>query len=129
MLTLTAYLEEIRKDRTAGWSKVYKDILGQPLNDKSRFLTAVDMYGDIIIFESLVITAAKKLRTDPLNYFLAVANQRWREEMQREISTDEEAIRANKAIERTREAGRQLSEKIERAKRRNNDRSYTGTEE
>ena len=121
MLKLTDYLEEIRKDKTAGWSRVYKDILGQPLYDKARFLKAVELYGDIIILESLVITASKKLKTDPLNYFLAVANQRWREEMQREISSDEEAIKANKAIERTKEAGEQLAEKIERAKRRNND--------
>ena len=120
MLKLTDYLEEIRKDKTVGWSRVYKDILDQPLYDKARFLKAVDVFGEIIVFEALVITAAKKLKNDPLNYFLAVANQRWREELQREISSDEDTIKATRAIEKSKEAGVLLEEKIEKARRRSN---------
>lgn len=123
MLTLIDYLEEIRKDRRRGWARAYKDVLGQPLSDVLRFIKAVDIYGDLIMFESLVITATKKLKTDPLNYVLAVALQRWSEQEQTKLTANEEDIKASKAIERTQEAGRQLADKIEKAKRRNNDTS------
>jgi hypothetical protein len=121
MLTLQSYLEDIRKDKTKGWSRVYRDILGQPLYDKDRFLNAVELYGEVVIFEAMVATAAKRLKNDPMNYFMTVADQRWREEIKNQAESDKETIRAHRVIEQSKEAGISLAEKIERARRRNND--------
>jgi hypothetical protein len=118
MLTLEKYLEEIRRDRAAGWSRVFKDILGQPLSDKERFLKAVDNYGELIIFESLVITSTKKINNDPLNYVLAVAAKKWKEDLISLITSDQEDIKANKSIEQSQKDSLLLFERIEAAKRR-----------
>jgi len=118
MLTLEKYLEEIRRDKKAGWSRVFSDILGQPLSDKERFLKAVDNYGDLIIFESLVVTSSKRMTSDPLNYVLAVANQKWRDDLISQAKADEDSIKTNRAIERSKNANQSLHEKIEEAKRR-----------
>ena len=118
MLTLEKYLEEIRRDKKAGWSRVFADILGQPLSDKERFLKAVDNYGDLIIFESLVVTSSKRMTGDPLNYVLAVANQKWRDDLISQAKADEDSIKTNMAIEKSKNANQLLYEKIEEAKRR-----------
>ena len=118
MLTLEKYLEEIRRDKKAGWSRVFADILGQPLSDKERFLKAVDNYGDLIIFESLVVTSSKRMTGDPLNYVLAVANQKWRDDLISQAKADEDSIKTNRAIEKSKNANQLLYEKIEEAKRR-----------
>jgi hypothetical protein len=118
MLTLEKYLEEIRRDRTAGWSRVFKDILGQPLSDKERFLKAVDNYGELIIFESLVVTSTKKISGDPLNYMLAVASKKWKEDLIDIVTSDQEDIKANRSIEQSQKDSMHLYERIEAAKRR-----------
>lgn len=118
MLTLEKYLEEIRRDKKAGWSRVFKDILGQPLSDKEMFLKAVDNYGDLIMFESLVVTSSKRIGNDPLKYVLAVANQKWRDDLVSQAKADEDSIKANKAIEKSKNDNQLLYEKIEEAKRR-----------
>jgi len=111
-------MEEIRKDKTAGWSRVFKDILGQPISDNERFLRAVDNYGDLIIFEAIIITSSKRIDNDPLNYVLAVANQKWKAELVSQTKVDEDSIKISKAIERSKIDNKQLYEKIEAAKRR-----------
>jgi hypothetical protein len=111
-------MEEIRRDKTAGWSRVFKDILDQPISDKERFLKAVDNYGELIIFESLVITSSKRIDNDPLNYVLAVANQKWKAELVSQAKADEDSIKISKAVERSKIDNEQLYEKIEAAKRR-----------
>jgi hypothetical protein len=118
MLTLEKYLEEIRRDKKAGWSRVFSDILGQPLSDKERFLKVVDNYGDLIVFESLVVTSSKRLTADPLNYVIAVANQKWRDDLISQAKADEDSIKTNRAIENSKNANQLLYEKIEEAKRR-----------
>ena len=118
MKTLLMYMEEIRRDKTAGWSRVFKDILDQPISDKERFLKAVDNYGELIIFESLVITSSKRIDNDPLNYVLAVANQKWKAELVSQAKADEDSIKISKAVERSKIDNEQLYEKIEAAKRR-----------
>jgi len=118
MLTLEKYLEEIRRDKTAGWSRVFADILGQPLSDKTRFLKAVDNYGDLIVFQSLVVTSSKRITNDPINYVLAVANQQWKEALINQVKADEETLKANRSIEQSRKENQLLYEKIKEAKRR-----------
>jgi len=118
MLTLEKYLEEIRRDKTAGWPRVFADILGQPLSDKTRFLKAVDNYGDLIVFQSLVVTSSKRITNDPINYVLAVANQQWKEALINQVKADEETLKANRSIEQSRKENQLLYEKIKEAKRR-----------
>ena len=118
MLTLEKYLEEIRRDKKIGWSRVFLDILGQPLSDKERFLKAVDNYGDLIMFESLVVTSSKRISNDPINYVLAVANQKWRDDLISQARADEDSMKTTRAIEKSRNENQLLYEKIEAAKRR-----------
>ena len=120
MLTLDKYLVDIRADKVAGWSRVFKDILGQPLSifDRERFLKAVDSYGDSIIFEALVITSIKKITNTPINYALAVAASKWKEELLSQVKADQETSKANLSIERSKKDNQHLSKRIEEARRR-----------
>jgi hypothetical protein len=120
MLTLEKYLADIRADRIAGWSRVFKDILGQPLSisDRERFLKGVENYGDSIVFEALVITSVKRITTTPINYVLAVAAQKWKEELLAEVKADQETAKANQSIEQSKKENQHLYDRIEEAKRR-----------
>jgi hypothetical protein len=120
MLTLDKYLAEIRADKTAGWSRVFKDILGQPLSisDRERFIKAVDSYGDSIIFEALVITSVKRIAVTPINYVLAVAASKWKEELLSQVRADQETSKANLSIEQSKKDNQHLYKRIEEAKRR-----------
>lgn len=120
MLTLDKYLSGIRADKTDGWSRVFKDILGQPLSisDRERFIKGVDSYGDANIFEALVITSIKGVTTTPINYVLAVAAQKWRNELLEQAGATQESVKATHSIEQSKRDNQHLYDRIEEAKRR-----------
>jgi hypothetical protein len=118
MKTLQSYLEGIRLNPTIGWQGVYSDILGSHLWETERFLKGVELFGEEFMFEAVIVTASKKLSSDPLNYVLAVARQLWKDSLKEELAKDQDELRLERARRHVKEDNDRLAEKIERAKRR-----------
>jgi hypothetical protein len=118
MKTLQSYLESIRLNPTIGWQSVYSDILGSYLWEASRFLKGVELFGEEFMFEAVIVTASKKLSSDPLNYVLAVARQLWKDSLKEELTKDQDELRLERARRHVKEDNERLAEKIERARRR-----------
>jgi len=127
MKTLQSYLEEVRTDPSIGWRVIYNDIIGYHPENIERLLKGVDLYGEEIIFEAIIVTASKKLSSpEQLNYVLAVARQLWKDVLQQSLTKDQDEIRLERAKRHVQEDNERLAEKIEKAKRRTiSDPNYT----
>ena len=107
----------ITKNEKSGWSKFYREFLGQSLSDIPAFLKAVSDFGHAIMFEAVLAASTKKLKGDPLNYVLGIAIAKATESA-REISADEKyRMRMEKAKERVISQNEELEAKIERARK------------
>lgn len=115
MAVLDDWYNEILADGKIGWLGVYHKALNQPISNPVRFFEAVDQYGDFPMFEAIIATASKSIDGDPLNYVLAVANNKWIEEVKSRKA--EEAYK--RGLERTKrqsyEKSMELADKIRRA--------------
>lgn len=119
MKTFQTYLEGIRKNPTIGWRSAYLDILGVRLSDAESFLKGVDAFGEDLMFEALVVTSLKKLNSpDPLNYVLAVAQQKWKEALQQDVAEQRTSLQVERSIRKVREDNERLAEKIKEARRK-----------
>lgn len=119
MKTLQSYLEGIRLNPSHGWRVIYTDIIGHNLSDTARLLKGVELYGEEIIFEAVIVTASKKLSSpDQLNYVLAVARQLWKDVLQQSLTKDQDEIRLERAKRHVQEDNEKLAQKIDLAKRR-----------
>ena len=127
MKTLQSYLEEERTNPSSGWRVIYTDIIGHYPENTERLLKGVELYGEEIIFEAIIVTASKKLSSpEQLNYVLAVARQLWKDVLQQSLTKDQDEIRLERAKRHVQEDNERLAEKIEKAKRRtDSDPNYT----
>lgn len=122
MKTLQSYLKEIRDNPKKGWSTAYRDILDETLGQESVFLKSVEMFGEAIMFEAMLITSQQKLssHSNKLAYVLTVARNLWKEDLQNALEKDELELRLERAKNRVSGENADLAEKIEKAKRRLN---------
>ena len=119
MKTLQVYLEAIRNNPSKGWRVIYSDIMGKPLSDTSKFLRGVELFGEEIMFEAVIITSSKNLSSpDPTNYVLAVARQLWKDTLKEELIKEQDELRLERARRHVQEDNTKLADRIELAKRR-----------
>ena len=119
MKTLQSYLEGIKTNPSSGWRVIYNDIIGYYPENTERLLKGVELYGEEIIFEAIIVTASKKLSSpEQLNYVLAVARQLWKDVLQQSLTKDQDEIRLERAKRHVQEDNERLAKKIESAKRR-----------
>jgi len=117
-------MEAIQSNPIIGWRAVYFDILSVYLEEPERVLKAVEMFGEDVVFEAIIVTSLKSnIGRDPLNYVIAVARSMWKEQLQSDLTREKDAIRRERSKQRVQDANMELAEKIERARRINADNS------
>lgn len=100
------------------WAEEYKTLFGLTLSDSDRFFRCLDLYGEFILYEAMVLSSTKKFDKDPLGYILAVAHSKWKDEKKAEMEAERYEMRMQIAKERSLEFNQQLSEKINKARRK-----------
>jgi hypothetical protein len=107
----------ITKNEKSGWSQFYRELLGQPLSDTTRFLKAVADFGEGVMFESIIAASTRKLDSDPLNYVMAIAIAKASDEA-KEITDDKRyRLKLEKSKNRVISQNEELELKLERARK------------
>lgn len=109
----------ITKNEKSGWSQFYRELLGSPLSDTTRFLKAVSDFGHEIVFEAVLAASTRKITGDPLNYVIAIAVAKVNEEVQQINDDSRYRFRLEKSKNRIIEQNEELEIKIERARKIN----------
>jgi hypothetical protein len=106
----------ITKNEKSGWSQFYKEYMGYPLSDTTRFIKAVEDFGHSIMFEAVIAASTRKLEGDPLGYVMAIALAKVREKVE-EISEDARyKMRMERSKQRIAMQNEELEAKLERAR-------------
>jgi hypothetical protein len=109
----------VTKNEKSGWSQFYRELLGQPLSDTTRFLKAVADFGHEIMFESILAASTRKLEGDPLNYVIAIAVSKVNDEVKQITDSDRYRMKLEKNKQRVIQQNEELEAKMERAKKSN----------
>lgn len=109
----------ITKNEKSGWAEFYREMLGSPLSDTPRFLKAVADMGHDTMFDAIVSASIRKLDGDPLNYVLAIAIAKVKEEVQNITSDDRYRLKLEKSKQRVSLQNEELEAKLERARKAN----------
>lgn len=116
MAELDKYLDGIKREGRAGWIKYYKALLNRPISSPDRFWVAIEQYGELHIFEAVMLTSTRKITGDPLAYILSIAHRRWRET----VESDEAQVRYARDLEIGKEMtatrNAELARKLQRAR-------------
>ena len=100
------------------WIALYTVTLNVPPSDEERFFRAIDIYGDMPVYEAIHITATKSIDGDPFNYVLTVAYSKWKESVEFYKNTASYIMRLEMAKERSRQANEELDNKLRKARKR-----------
>lgn len=109
-------LQEKPNNRT-GWTKFYKEQLGQPVSDYSQLSWCIENYGFWPTFEAVIAATRRKGQTtDPLPYVLAVAQSKWKDSFM-QLSDDG---KYDRGIQRSKQStvtkNEELEEKLRKAR-------------
>ncbi len=107
---------EIKKYGKKHWGVFYATFLDAPISNNGRFYKALGNYGEWPLFEAIVATSNASITGDPLNYVLAVAHAKWKEE-QAQVDKEYDAQESiEQAVLINKELNHELEEKLRRAR-------------
>jgi hypothetical protein len=98
-----------------GWLNYYKGMLGQPISKPDKFFKALDDFGHVIMFESVVAASTRKLEGDPLNYVIAIAVSKVNDEVEAITAASKYAYNLERAKQRTVLQNEELDSKLRKA--------------
>lgn len=110
--SLETWLTEIRTMGKRHWLVFYKELMGKMVPYPSRLYKAVNLYGEMIVFEAIVDSSNQTLTGDGLSYVIKVASNKWKAEQQQK---DEDATYIediNRAKEATTAKNESLARKL-----------------
>jgi len=112
--SLDKWRHELKSIGKKHWLVFYREIIGVNASSVPRLYKALNSYGEWPLFEAIVSSADKQLTGDPLNYVIAVAHSKWREQ-QEEIDQESEYDETIKnAVQETEEANKALADKLKK---------------
>ena len=89
---------------------------GHPLSNQSRFFKALDDFGHVILFESVIAASTRSLDGDPLNYIIAVAVSKTNDQIQEITDADRYKMNLLKSKHRVEMQNEELEIKILKAR-------------
>jgi hypothetical protein len=87
--SLSQWRFEIKRFGKAHLGKFYTSMVGFPVSSYPRFYKALNQYGEGILFDSIVAASDKSFDSDPLNYVLKIAHNKWKEQEEEFPSQDD----------------------------------------
>lgn len=113
--SVSDWLAITSQEGRTGWSKMYKNFLLRPVSNPDRFFQAVDNFGQVIMFESIISASTRNLEGDPLNYVIAVAVAKVNEQIESITAADRYALNLKKSKQRTALQNEEVEEKFRKA--------------
>lgn len=117
MSELDNWIKVIDRTGFTGWLSFYESSLGQPVSNRDLFQWALDTYGRWPLMEAILATTKRRLKDDPLNYVIGVAQIKWKES----YIDNSDSEKYQRGIERGKQVtairNEELEHKLERAKR------------
>jgi len=94
-------------------------MVGFPVSSYPRFYKALNQYGEGILFDSIVAASDKSFDSDPLNYVLKIAHNKWKEQEEELDASEEYEADIEKAKRQSRKQSDELAKKLDKARRIN----------
>jgi hypothetical protein len=115
--SLSQWRFEIKRFGKAHYVKFYLAMVGFPVSSYPRFYKALERYGDFIFFEAIVSSSDRTFDSDPLNYVLKVAHNKWKEAEEELDASEKYEEDIEKAKLESRRHSDELKKKLDRARR------------
>ena len=113
--SLAQWRFEIKTVGKKHWGVFYNDMLGKPPSNYPRFYKAILMYGDLHMFEAIVLASNQEnLTGDPLAYTCKIAHTLWKTEQQQIDTNDNYEREISKATLQSRAANEALEKKLQK---------------
>lgn len=111
------------------WATFYREFLGVSPSSLPRLYKALNNYGFWPLFEAIVATSEKDFGTsDPLNYVVAVAKNKWKESEQEHEDDEEYNAELDEAKARSKKQNDELAKKLAKIKPKTARTRTTNTE-
>jgi len=115
--SLSQWRFEIKRFGKSHWGKFYISLMGFPVSSYPRFYKALERYGESIFFDAIVSASDRTFDSDPLNYVLKVAHNKWKEAEEELDASEEYEENIEKAKLESRRHSDELQKKLEKARR------------
>lgn len=100
-----------------GWREFYEAHMRQPISHPERFFKAVESLGHVNVFSAIISASLKKLEGDPLPYILAIALNKFSEQLKEQAEGDKYELSMTKTKKRIKKQNQDLEVRIERARK------------
>ncbi len=110
--TLAQWRFEIKTVGRKHWATFYEHFLGSRPSNFPRFYKALANYGDLHLFEAIVLSSNQNLTGDPLSYVCKVAHELWlaeQKELDNALAYESEI---QTAVQATKKKNDELAEKL-----------------
>lgn len=117
--SLSQWRFEIKRFGKAHYGRFYSSMVGFQVSSYPRFYKALNQYGDSILFDSIVAASDRAFDSDPLNYVLKIAHNKWKEQEEELDASEEYEEEVEKAKLESRRHSDELKKKLDKARRIN----------
>lgn len=117
--SLSQWRFEIKRFGKARYGQFYTSMTGFNISSYPRFYKALNQYGDSILFDSIVAASDRTFDSDPLNYVIKIAHNKWKEQEEELDASEEYEAELEKAKRESRRQSEELKKKLDKARRIN----------
>lgn len=116
--SLAQWRFEIKSVGRKHWATFYEAFLGSRPSSYPRLFKALNNYGDLNLFEAIVLASNQALTGDPLGYVVKIAHELWREEQEEVDGADDAEKEIQDAINATKKKNEELEKKLVKSAKR-----------
>jgi hypothetical protein len=117
--SLSQWRFEIKRFGKQHWARFYQAMVGFPVSSYPRFYKTLERYGEAILFDSIVAASDRTFDSDPLNYVMKIAHNKWKEQEEEIDAAEEYEADIEKAKRQSRRQSEELAKKLDKARRIN----------
>lgn len=114
--SLSRWRFELQSIGKKQWVVFYREMLGRQPTSIPRLYKALNQYGFWPLFEAIVATSDKEFDTDPFNYVIKVAQNKWKESEEQDVQDESYISEIDAAKDRSKKANDELAKKLGKIK-------------